>query len=78
MLRSKLLEHSNLVRYAEKYMTELVEVGTSSMPSSSSSRSSSGASSSTPRRGPYNWSKMFLTVKYIFIFVMKCFFFLYT
>ncbi|KAG7035266.1 Mitochondrial outer membrane import complex protein METAXIN, partial [Cucurbita argyrosperma subsp. argyrosperma] len=56
VLRSKLLEHSNLVRYAEKYMTELVEVGTSSMPSSSSSRSSSGASSSTPRRGPYNWS----------------------
>lgn len=55
MLRSKLLEHSNLVRYAEKYMTELVEVGTSS----SSARSNSGASSSTPRRGPYNWSKMF-------------------
>lgn len=52
VLRSKLLEHSNLVRYAEKYMTELVEVGTSS----SSARSNSGASSSTPRRGPYNWS----------------------
>ena len=58
MLRSKLLEHSNLVRYAEKYMTELVEVGTSSSPLPSSSRSSTGASSSTPRRGPYNWSKM--------------------
>ncbi|XP_023516804.1 mitochondrial outer membrane import complex protein METAXIN-like [Cucurbita pepo subsp. pepo] len=56
VLRSKLLEHSNLVRYAEKYMTELIEVGTSSLPSSSSARSSSGASSSAPRRGPYNWS----------------------
>ncbi|TYK28587.1 mitochondrial outer membrane import complex protein METAXIN isoform X1 [Cucumis melo var. makuwa] len=56
VLRSKLLEHSNLVRYAEKYMTELVEVGTSSSPPPSSSRSSTGASSSTPRRGPYNWS----------------------
>lgn len=59
MLRSKLLEHSNLVRYAEKFMTELVEVGTSSTPSSSSARSSAGAASSTPRRGPYNWSKIF-------------------
>ncbi|KAG6589697.1 Mitochondrial outer membrane import complex protein METAXIN, partial [Cucurbita argyrosperma subsp. sororia] len=56
VLRSKLLEHSNLVRYAEKCMTELIEVDTSSLPSSSSARSSSGASSSAPRRGPYNWS----------------------
>ena len=66
MLRSKLLEHSNLVRYAEKYMTELIEVGTSSLPSSSSARSSSGASSSAPRRGPYNWSKIFYTCYQMF------------
>ncbi|XP_022135409.1 mitochondrial outer membrane import complex protein METAXIN isoform X2 [Momordica charantia] len=56
VLRSKILEHGNLVRYAEKYMTELIEVGTSSPPSSSSAHSGSGASSSAPRRGPYNWS----------------------
>ncbi|CAN4084730.1 unnamed protein product [Withania somnifera] len=53
VLRSKLLEHDNLVRYTEKYKSELVD---SSASSSSSSQSQSDPSSSVPRR-PSQWSE---------------------
>ncbi|KAK9269620.1 hypothetical protein L1049_001397 [Liquidambar formosana] len=53
VLRSKLLEHGNLVRYAEKLKTEFLEAGSSS---SSVPLFHSNPSSSTPRRGPSNWS----------------------
>ncbi|KAM3380124.1 mitochondrial outer membrane import complex protein METAXIN [Capsicum galapagoense] len=51
VLRSKLLEHDNLVRYTEKYKSELVD---SSTPSSGT-QSQSEPSSSVPRR-PSQWS----------------------
>ncbi|KAF8392796.1 hypothetical protein HHK36_021033 [Tetracentron sinense] len=54
VLRSKLLEHSNLVRYAEKLKIEFLEAGPSS---TSGPRSPLDPSSSTPRRGaPSYWS----------------------
>lgn len=53
VLRSKLLEHSNLVQYAEKLKTEFMEAGSSS---SSVPRFPAEPSSSTSRRGPSNWS----------------------
>ncbi|KAG8484983.1 hypothetical protein CXB51_021686 [Gossypium anomalum] len=52
VLRSKLLEHDNIVRYAEKLKTELIESGSSS----SGPQFRSVPSSSTPRKGPSNWS----------------------
>ncbi|KAA3471602.1 mitochondrial outer membrane import complex protein METAXIN-like [Gossypium australe] len=52
VLRSKLLEHENIVRYAEKLKTELIESGSSS----SGPQFRSVPSSSTPRKGPSNWS----------------------
>ncbi|KAF3655481.1 Mitochondrial outer membrane import complex protein METAXIN [Capsicum annuum] len=51
VLRSKLLEHDNLVRYTEKYKSELVD---SSTPSSGT-QSQCDPSSSVPRR-PSQWS----------------------
>ncbi|KAF5742908.1 Metaxin-related isoform 1 [Tripterygium wilfordii] len=53
VLRSKLLEHDNIVRYAEKLKREFVEGG--SLPSSLP-QLSGDPSSSTPRRGPSKWS----------------------
>ncbi|KAJ9689264.1 hypothetical protein PVL29_014774 [Vitis rotundifolia] len=53
VLRSKLLEHSNLVRYAEKLKAEFMEAGSSS---SSVPQFPAEPSSSTSRRGPSNWS----------------------
>ncbi|KAH0652437.1 hypothetical protein KY290_032635 [Solanum tuberosum] len=52
VLRSKLLEHDNLVRYTEKYKSELID---SSGSSSSGTQSQSDPSSSVPRR-PSQWS----------------------
>lgn len=51
VLRSSLLEHGNLVRYAEKHKTDLLESGSSS---SSIPQLHPEPSSSTPRRGPAN------------------------
>ncbi|XP_044498083.1 mitochondrial outer membrane import complex protein METAXIN-like [Mangifera indica] len=51
VLRSKLLNHDNLVRYAEKHKVDLIEDG----PSSSVPQFHSNPSSATPRRGPPNW-----------------------
>lgn len=53
VLRSKLLEHDNLVKYAEKHKMELIEAGSSS---SSVPHFQPGPSSSAPRKGPSNWS----------------------
>ena len=55
VLRSKLLEHDNLVKYAEKHKMELIEAGSSS---SSVPHFQPGPSSSAPRKGPSNWSKI--------------------
>ncbi|XWS28132.1 hypothetical protein CRYUN_Cryun25bG0039400 [Craigia yunnanensis] len=52
VLRSKLLEHDNIVRYAEKLKMELIESGSSS----SGPQFHSVPSSSAPRKGPSNWS----------------------
>lgn len=52
MLRSKLLEHDNLVRYTEKHKLELVD----SSASSSSGTQSPSDPSSVPRR-PSQWSE---------------------
>ncbi|CAN4084920.1 unnamed protein product [Withania somnifera] len=52
VLRSKLLEYDNLVRYIEKYKSELVD---SSASSSSGTQSQSDLSSSVPRR-PSRWN----------------------
>lgn len=52
VLRSKLLEHGNLIRYEERLKTEFIEAGSSS----AVPQSPSDFSSSTPRRGPSNWS----------------------
>ncbi|XWS52253.1 hypothetical protein CRYUN_Cryun11dG0052100 [Craigia yunnanensis] len=52
VLRSKLLEHDNIVRYAEKLKMELIESGSSS----SGPQFHSVHSSSAPRKGPSNWS----------------------
>ncbi|KAL3534913.1 hypothetical protein ACH5RR_003374 [Cinchona calisaya] len=51
VLRSKLLEHANLVRYAENLKLEFVDADSSS----SSVLRSPSDSSSAPRRGPTNW-----------------------
>ncbi|KAF5456355.1 hypothetical protein F2P56_025849, partial [Juglans regia] len=53
VMRSKLLEHANLVKYAEKLKIELIEAGSSS---SSVPYFQSDPPSSTSRRGPPNWS----------------------
>ncbi|KDP46632.1 hypothetical protein JCGZ_04566 [Jatropha curcas] len=53
VLRSSLLEHGNLVRYAEKFKTNFLESDSSS---SSIPRFHPESSSSTPRRGPSNYS----------------------
>ncbi|KAM7507270.1 hypothetical protein LguiA_017723 [Lonicera macranthoides] len=53
ILKSKLLEHANLVSYAEKHKTELLEAGSSS---SSTAPSQPDPSSWAPKRGPSNWS----------------------
>ncbi|XP_071911971.1 mitochondrial outer membrane import complex protein METAXIN-like isoform X2 [Coffea arabica] len=52
VLRSKLLDHANLVRYAENLKAEFVDADSSS---SSVSPSRSDPSSSMPKRGPSNW-----------------------
>ncbi|KAK8635446.1 hypothetical protein V6N13_004183 [Hibiscus sabdariffa] len=52
VLRSKLLGHNNIIRYAEKLKMELIE----SSSSSSGPQIHSVPSSSTPKRGPSNWS----------------------
>ncbi|KAK1550908.1 hypothetical protein Q3G72_026717 [Acer saccharum] len=52
VLRSKLVENSNLIRFAERVKTEFIEAGSSS----SVPQFHSDPSSSTPRRGPSNWS----------------------
>ncbi|KAH0993435.1 hypothetical protein GBA52_004918 [Prunus armeniaca] len=49
VLRSKLLEHENLVRYVDRLKTEFVDAG-------SSSSVPNYPSSAAPRRGPSNWS----------------------
>ncbi|KAL5549354.1 hypothetical protein UlMin_004585 [Ulmus minor] len=52
ILRSKLLEHDNLVRFAERIKTEFVDSGPSySVPHVHTDPSSSSA----PRKGPSNW-----------------------
>ncbi|XWS73284.1 hypothetical protein CRYUN_Cryun02cG0114900 [Craigia yunnanensis] len=51
VLRSKLLEHDNIVRYAEKLKMELIESGSSS----SGPQFHLVSSSSAPRKGPSNW-----------------------
>lgn len=55
VLRTKLLEHGNLVKYAEKLKMEFIEAGSSS---SSASYFQSDPPSSASRRGPSNSSKM--------------------
>ncbi|GLT80331.1 hypothetical protein SLA2020_517760 [Shorea laevis] len=52
MLRGKLLEHDNIVRYAEKHKMEFLEAGSSS----SVPQPRSSPSSSAQRRGTWNWS----------------------
>ncbi|XP_022754025.1 mitochondrial outer membrane import complex protein METAXIN-like [Durio zibethinus] len=52
VLRSKLLEHDNIVRYAEKLKMELIESGSSS----TGAQFHSVPSSSAPRKGPSSWS----------------------
>lgn len=52
VLRSKLLEHDNIVRYAEKLKMELIESGSSA----TGPQFNSVPSSSAPRKGPSNWS----------------------
>ncbi|BFG14500.1 hypothetical protein CerSpe_007740 [Prunus speciosa] len=52
MLRSKLLEHENLVRYVDRLKTEIVDAGSSS----SVPNFNANPSSAAPRRGPSNWS----------------------
>lgn len=60
VLRSKLLEHGNLVSYAEKLKMEFIEAGSSSSSvphlQSSSVPHFQSESSSAPRKGPSNWS----------------------
>ncbi|KAM5553750.1 mitochondrial outer membrane import complex protein METAXIN [Rosa sericea] len=51
ILRSKLLEHENLVGYASRVNMEFVDANTSS----SVPNSHANPSSSAPRRGPSNW-----------------------
>lgn len=51
VLRSKLLEHANLVRYAENLKLEFIDAASDSY---STSRSSD-PSSSVPKKGPSNW-----------------------
>ncbi|WRX33522.1 Thioredoxin-like fold - like 2 [Theobroma cacao] len=51
VLRSKLLEHDNIVRYAEKLKMELIESGSSS----SGPQFHSVPSSSAPRKDSSNW-----------------------
>lgn len=56
MLRGKLLEHDNIIRYAEKLKMEFLEAGSSSsVPQPHSSPSSSGQ-----RKWTWNWSKILL------------------
>lgn len=55
MLRNALLEHGNLVKYAEKHKMEQIEAGSSS---SSVPQFQSGPSSSASRKGPSNWRKI--------------------
>ncbi|XP_021816042.1 mitochondrial outer membrane import complex protein METAXIN [Prunus avium] len=52
VLRSKLLEHENLVRYVDRLKTEIVDAGSSS----SVPNFNASPSSAAPRRGPSNWS----------------------
>ncbi|XVF69952.1 hypothetical protein PTKIN_Ptkin11bG0122100 [Pterospermum kingtungense] len=63
VLRSKLLEHDNIVRYAEKLKMELIESGSSS----SGPQFHSVPSPSAQRKGPSNWSKL-LHLKVIFLY----------
>lgn len=51
VLRSKLLEHENLVRYADRIKMEFVDASTSS----SVPNFHANPSSAAPRRGPSNW-----------------------
>ncbi|XP_042939692.1 mitochondrial outer membrane import complex protein METAXIN-like isoform X1 [Carya illinoinensis] len=53
VLRTKLLEHGNLVKYAEKLELELIEAGSSS---SSVPSFQTDPPTSSSRRGPPNWS----------------------
>ncbi|CAK9136726.1 unnamed protein product, partial [Ilex paraguariensis] len=52
VLRRKLLEHANLVRYAENLKIDFIEAGASL---SSNQPFQSDSSSSASRRGPSNW-----------------------
>ncbi|KAF8029710.1 hypothetical protein BT93_E2211 [Corymbia citriodora subsp. variegata] len=53
LLRNRLLEHGNLVRYAEKHKSECLEAGSSS---SSDMHFPPSSSASAPRQGPSQWS----------------------
>ncbi|XP_054821089.1 mitochondrial outer membrane import complex protein METAXIN isoform X2 [Prosopis cineraria] len=55
VLRTKLLEHANLVRYVQKCKTELIDANTFQ----SSGQPSHGDASSSASRGHSNWSKIF-------------------
>ncbi|KAG2692054.1 hypothetical protein I3843_08G033800 [Carya illinoinensis] len=61
VLRTKLLEHGNLVKYAEKLELELIEAGSSS---SSVPSFQTDPPTSSSRRGPPNWSKMLFTSRF--------------
>jgi hypothetical protein len=81
VLRTKLLEHGNLVKYAEKLKMEFIEAGSSS---SSASYFQSDPPSSASRRGPSNSSKMIFNSRLVsfffsfFVFSFKiCIFFFF-
>jgi hypothetical protein len=65
VLRTKLLEHGNLVKYAEKLKMEFIEAGSSS---SSASYFQSDPPSSASRRGPSNSSKMIFNSRLVSFF----------
>lgn len=65
VLRTKLLEHGNLVKYAEKLKMEFIEAGSSS---SSVSYFESDPPSSASRRGPPNSSKIIFNSRLVFFF----------
>lgn len=61
-MRSKLLEHSNLVRYTEDLKLEFLDADTSS----SAPKSQSDPSASAARRGPSDWSEF----QYLFLLLL--------
>lgn len=62
MLRSKLLEHENLVRYVDRLKTEFVDAG-------SSSSVPNYPSSAAPRRGPSNWSEILSYSRLVYLYL---------